>query len=94
MHEMISASVQGELEQLRRRVDELERQHQQDRNTLVAVQAERDEYLRFLYAWSRKQHSRDELERWASEEREAGVSYEEIIAASESSDGGKKCPQP
>ncbi len=53
-----------ELVRLRKLVAKQRQQQEKDRETIVRLQNERDEYLKALYAWSRSQVSPERLREW------------------------------
>jgi hypothetical protein len=57
----VNAELQIECERLRRLVQKLEEQQQQDRDLLEAVARERDEYRQLVQAWAREQFTEAEL---------------------------------
>jgi len=70
-----------ECEKLRQLVRELQEERERDRQTIAALQAERDDYIRGLHAWAWQQVSPEELQRWAEEEEENGLSFSQVLEA-------------
>jgi hypothetical protein len=76
-----STALRVECERLRQVVRQLQEQHEQDSQTIAGLQAERDAYLRQLHAWAWAQVLPEELQRWADEEEENGVSFSQVLEA-------------
>jgi hypothetical protein len=51
---------------------------------LAALQAERDTYLRALHAWAWQQVTPQELQEWAEDDAEEGVSFDQMLQELES----------
>jgi hypothetical protein len=80
------AELKGECRRLHAQVDHMQTELAETRQALARVQAERDAYLRSLYAWSRGQVSEEQLRRWATEQDVTGVSFEKLLEELTTSD--------
>jgi hypothetical protein len=85
----LSASTppQSEIERLTLRVQQLEEECQRNRQTIAALQTERDVYLRSLYHWTRKQVPADDWRRFAPEDY--SVSSGEVLELLEQLQGNE-----
>ena len=72
-----STSPQTEWERLQQRVQQLEEEREHNRQTIAALQAERDVYLRSLYAWARGQVPEDDWRGFVPEDH--SVSSGEVL---------------
>ena len=57
------ADLRAECERLRQWVKDLQEERRQDRERLAAVEKERDEYRKALYAWAQQLFTDEELSR-------------------------------
>jgi hypothetical protein len=64
-------------ERLHARIEQLERERKADRQTIAALQAERDAYRRALYAWALEQITDEDLQRYSRSED--GLPLDEFI---------------
>jgi hypothetical protein len=69
--------LRAENECLRERLQQFAEEHERDRQTIAALQEERDAYRRALYAWALEQITDEDLQRYA--QPEAGVPLDEFI---------------
>lgn len=74
------AELQDECRRLRVVVERLQAELAENRRALATVQAERDAYLKSLYAWSRSQVSQEQLRQWATEQDVDGVTLDQLMA--------------
>lgn len=74
-----SAALKAENEQLREQLRQLAEERDRDRQALTALQAERDACLRSLHAWAWERVTAEELDRWAQDEAEEGVTFAELL---------------
>jgi hypothetical protein len=64
----VGSAQQAECERLKDQVRQLEADHDRDKQTIATLQAERDVYLRSLYAWAREQVTEEDWREFAPED--------------------------
>jgi hypothetical protein len=80
-------AIQAENELLRRRVQRLEEEYERAQQAIAALTAERDDYLRAVYAYLKKEFEQEATEEFRVEDYT--LSVEDLFAGLESPDGGR-----